>query len=259
LGKSGRKRRAARPVAARPRVEALETRDLMAAGLNTFAHWAGEISRPGEVDRLMMNFHPRDFQFPRGTAIIGFTTQADGSAFVPGMLRTVNLAPPAFNSVPSLTSLLFPLGNLTRNNPADGSQTTLTPVKFGSVPALVFPGLRSTGAYTVSAYLAGDANGDFQVDSQDLQQITADLGQRRGDAGYTVEADADGDGLVSRLDLMYAMLNAGTRTAIRPLEASLSLDLASDPERNGVVTTETFGLDATVTAGARFQMSQFHP
>ena len=55
----------------RPQVEALEDRQLLAAGLNTFARWTGETSRAGEMDQLQLTILPSDFTMPRGAAIMG--------------------------------------------------------------------------------------------------------------------------------------------------------------------------------------------
>ena len=105
--------------------------------------------------------------------------------------------------------------------------------------------------------LAGDVNGDFQVNNQDIQQIRSRIGARAdvqssasaGEEGnrpsrrarplpnrlpYLARADVDGDGRITSRDLDFAQRNLGTRVFPQPLTIQAGLDPSSDPNGDGV-------------------------
>src|SRR5437764_960729 len=83
-----------------------------------------------------------------------------------------------------------------------------------------------SGASTVDVFLVGASNGDYRVDKRDVQLIHALRGKRLGQPGYTIDADANGDGVINAADEGLARANLGAATRIRPLTLTASIDPA---------------------------------
>jgi GH35 family endo-1,4-beta-xylanase len=68
-------------------------------------------------------------------------------------------------------------------------------------------------AHDLKAYVFGDVNGDLAVTCADLSAATASVGKRTGQAGFSVAADIDQNGLVDIRDIsgISRQLPAGTR------------------------------------------------
>lgn len=68
-------------------------------------------------------------------------------------------------------------------------------------------------AHDLKAYVYGDVNGDLAVSCADLSAATASIGKRTGQAGFSVAADLDQNGLVDIRDIsgISRLLPLGTR------------------------------------------------
>lgn len=67
----------------------------------------------------------------------------------------------------------------------------------------------TAGGYTIEVYVAGDVNGDLQIDGLDSQLQAAALGTTSGDPGYDAAADTDRDGDVDATDVQNLAANFG--------------------------------------------------
>jgi type VI protein secretion system component Hcp len=87
----------------------------------------------------------------------------------------------------------------------------------------------STGAFDVTVTLAGDVNGDHQVDSQDLETIQSLRGVRAGQPGYLAAADVNHNGIIGAGDLRLAKRNVGQTATVGPITADQFLFATSGP------------------------------
>ena len=68
-------------------------------------------------------------------------------------------------------------------------------------------------AHDLKAYVFGDVNGDLAVNCSDLSAASASVGKRAGQAGFSVGADIDQNGVVDVRDIsgISRLLPVGTR------------------------------------------------
>src|SRR5207248_9737257 len=78
----------------------------------------------------------------------------------------------------------------------------------------------SIGAFSVNLFLAGDVNGDRQVNANDAKTVKKSLGKRTRQAGYSITADANLSGVIDSFDLTQATANNKDRTTLNPLPLS---------------------------------------
>src|SRR5215218_8781315 len=140
-----------RPSRTRPHrrlgIERLETRDVPAAALDPLATFAGEVTAPHEPDWVQMQVQTSS---PR--VLLTFeSTPADGSDFEPGRLTA--FAGDGAHAGPTR---------------AGGPGYTLRGVSSGMIFARTAAAAGTTGAFDLSVGLAGDVNGDHQVNAQDI-------------------------------------------------------------------------------------------
>jgi type VI secretion system secreted protein Hcp len=202
-----RKHRTRPPRARRLGIERLEGRDVPAT-LNPLALLPGEVTAPRQPDWVQMQVETNS---PR--ALLTFETDAtDGSAFVPGRVSVfagagAHVGSPGMVSRPGYS---------------------LRAVSSGMFFARVAAARASTGAYNLSVGLAGDVNGDHQVDAQDLDAIRALWGTRAGQAGYDPAADVNHNGVIGSGDVALARRNLGVTVTAGPLTADQFLFAGSD-------------------------------
>ena len=93
------------------------------------------------------------------------------------------------------------------------------------------------GDYTLSLFVAGDANRDGKVDGADAIAIAAAKGAVRGGAGYSEALDADGNGVIESGDLQLLMQNAGFTPNRAPVVVAGTVKTHVDLDVNAPVST----------------------
>jgi hypothetical protein len=207
-------------------IERLEERRLLASGLGAFASFPDQVVAPKHLDSIAIRIAPDDFPSPTGQIIIGFDVQGEGAnPLVPGRIQ---ITPKAGAKA---------LGTSTHRS-AQGTLESVTLVRMTPGAFVVnVAGKRNTGGtFRLDAFLAGDVQGNFTVNSQDLQTIQSLIGVRSNNPRYLPGADVDGNGKINRTDLSIARKNLGASTQVRPLEVSMSVDPSLDPTARDVVT-----------------------
>ncbi|MEO3780106.1 hypothetical protein ABGB16_25450 [Micromonospora sp. B11E3] len=184
-----------------------------------------------------------------GRVLVGFTLDAaPGSTLDPGMIVVRSKSgPPPYVSVPWRAD-------------TPGSKSSFTVAALapgGAYDVLLRSDKNTSGAYQLSAFLAGDANADFQVDQDDLVLIDSLAGTAYGAPAYSPWADVDRSGTINRFDRIVAALNLGAATRLRltvenPLDEALPADAltltgAAPDGFNAVSTPAAFSL-----SGAQF-------
>jgi hypothetical protein len=162
-----------------------------------FAVLEGELSDAESSRVHTLRLHPARFTLPSGQALLKLTVEHEGD-------KSVQLgAKPGFVSV----------GN-----------GLLGPLQPGSSQGFEVSG---RGAYRVLVSLAGDMDGDGDVESSDLDLLKADpITTDRIDMAV---ADLNGDDELDSEDADIAAQNLGASTRVRPLEISFALDPAHEP------------------------------
>ncbi len=84
------------------------------------------------------------------------------------------------------------------------------------------PERRTSGAYQLDVFLAGDANGDLKVGDDDIQAIEQLFGKRVGAPDYSVLADANRNGVINRVDRDAAVAKISERLLGSPCRTILS-------------------------------------
>lgn len=97
--------------------------------------------------------------------------------------------------------------------------------------------------YRVEFSLAGDVDGDGDVDQGDFDRTRASFGSRYGTAGYLAAADINGSGGIGHADLALLRSNLGNATSLKPLVNDPSFDRLDDTSR--LLTLNTSGLAGT--------------
>jgi type VI secretion system secreted protein Hcp len=199
--------RARPPKPRRLGVEPLEARDVPAWATSPLATFAGDVAAPHQPDWVQMQV-----ETPSARAFLTFeSTPADGSAFEPGRLGVFAGA-----------------GAHVWASAVNGPGYTLRAVSPGTVFARVAAAKAATGAFEVAVGLAGDVNGDHQVDAQDLDAIRAARGARVGRPRYVPAADVNHNGIIGPGDLRLARRNLGVSVQVGPLTADPFLFAGSD-------------------------------
>jgi type VI secretion system secreted protein Hcp len=234
---------AARTRARRLGVEPLEGRDVPAWAADPLATFAGDVAAPHQPDWVQMQVQTTS---PR--ALLTFeSTGADGSAFVPGRLAV----------------FAGPAGHVLTHGIVGGPGYALRAVGSGTVFARVGAAAAGTGAFDLAVGLAGDVNGDHQVDGTDLDAIRALRGTRAGQPAYVAAADVNHNGLIGPTDLLLARRNLGNAVTVGPLTADQLLFAglgALDPRDVRVTPTVQPGLSLSVPAiqnGAPIALESF--
>lgn len=214
-----RRRRVRKPEGFRAQVFALEARTLLSTAPNAFARidGAADISSGQAITKVRMS--PSDFDSLRDRILIGFSATALAGSPDPGPIGIVSRG----------RGVAMPV--LSRSQ--DSSDLLLATVGHGPYALHV----ETPGAYRLYASLAGDANGDFRVNANDLRLIRSLQGVSTGDLRYRVGADVDGDGLIGGHDLALAKFNRGASTRIRPLATTIALASGTPRDASGRVTT----------------------
>lgn len=220
-------------------LDSLESRVLLSS-VTGFANFQGRITGPSG-DAITVQVDPSDFDTALGGRVLlrVEARAADGSRLDPGVTDLES-------ATPGGVRILARRADVPRGARAS---VTIASVLPGALTIRPRPEGRTTGDYTLSVSLAGDTNGDNQIDRSDLLAIRRALGRRSTANGVAPGADVDGDGRVSLVDLGITARNFGASTRIRPLSASLRLDPAADPDGDGKVTKGTVDLTGRTAPG----------
>jgi hypothetical protein len=111
----------------------------------------------------------------------------------------------------------------------------------------------STGAFLVEVQLVGDLNADRRVDGNDRLSLIGLL--RTG--GYSAEADANHDGILTSFDYAQMLRNVGAATTIQPLSLTLEVEPAPTivlPTGERVVGQAELEVSGTVLPGNLVQI-----
>jgi len=194
---------ARRPKAGRLRIERLEGRDVPAA--DPLATFSGTIDAPHQPGWVQMQVATSD------RVLLAFESDpAAGSAFQPGPLKVFEGEGAGSRAVGLAGAHGFALARL-------GSG-----IAFARAAG-------STGAFDVTVTVAGDVNGDHQVDAADLDVIRSLRGVRAGQAGYVPTADVNHNGVIGLGDLRLAGWNLGRTATVGPVTADQFLFANSGP------------------------------
>jgi hypothetical protein len=224
-----------RRLRARPRAEALESRDLLTGGAgNTFAIVSDSVDNPGGVVTVPFTLDPAHIHLPRGKLALGIDVATPTGSTASPYIDIV-LGP---NSKPIRQTVhtVFPGAKGAAPSNATGaviSQISI-PRSQGNKPvafAVQVSALNDTsGKFLLGFYLPGDANGDGKVDKTDIQAIRAAMNSVSGDQRYNFDADSNRDGRVNAADLALARQDMGVSTDISP-------DLSSQIDPTSITST----------------------
>jgi type VI secretion system secreted protein Hcp len=194
--------------ARRLRVDRLEARDVPATVVDPLATFSGTVDAPRQPGWVQMQV-----ETPSRVLLAFETEPAAGSSFQPGPLKMFE---------------------------GEGAQSRAVGVAgiHGYALATVTSGVAfaraggargSVGGFDVNVTLAGDVNGDHQVDAQDLDMIRALRGVRAGEPGYLAAADVNHNGVIGVGDLQLAARNVGKTATVGPITADQFLFADSGP------------------------------
>lgn len=229
---------------ARPVVDRLDPRTLLAVG-PTFGVVQGTLAS-GSTNPVL-HVDARDFRLAAGgRVVLRIVAHGTGdgrldpgptglSSAVPGGVRVLGRAANAFGTHASVT---------------------LAAVRPGVLTMLPRAEHGTTGAYTIDLGLAGDVDGNFQVDRRDLRIIRNALGQSAGVGGQSAAADVNGDGRIGLVDLLAAARNLGASTRIRPLSVTAQVDPDDDPNGDGVVNKPNVDVVGQAAPGATVRVDR---
>lgn len=208
-------------------LDRLEPRTLLST-VSGFASFQGQIGGSA-ADPIIAQLSPDDFRPAAGRRVVLRleARAANGSLLDPD---ATNLE----SATPGAARILSRRSNV----PGGTASVTVAAVRAGSLTIRPQSEGGTEGDYHLSVSLAGDANGDFRVDRRDIRAIRLALGRSATAPSVAPGADVNGDGWVGALDLAFALRNRGASTDLRPLEATLGLDPAADPDGDGTVDAD---------------------
>lgn len=222
--------------------DALEERTLLTGA--SFAQFAGNLTPQQTSTTVAFRVLPDDFHLLRGAVQLGFVLEsAPDHAINPGLIKVTA------DKGASLTLAQR------ADCPGTTDSFTMAWVTPGTFNVRVKGQGGTTGAWSLDAFLIGDANGDYRVDGKDVALIRSLRGKSASDAAYVAAADANRDGIVDGKDVNCAQANHGAVARLRPLAISVSLDPTSDADGNGVVLQPNVLLVGQTTPGATVQLS----
>jgi hypothetical protein len=213
-------------------LDRLEPRSLLST-VTGFASFQGRIAGSG-ADPMIAQVSSADFSPAIGGRVVLRleARAANGSLLDPDATTLESATPGGARILASRADV-----------PRGTASVTVASVRPGSLTIRPRAEGGSEGNFNLTVSLAGDANGDFRVDRRDVVAIRRALGRPVGASGGAPGTDVDGDGRVSLLDLAFALRNLGATTDLRPLEATLGLDPAADPDGDGRVGAGTDKVD----------------
>ncbi len=204
-------------------VEGCESRALMAS--NVFAVVEGIVPEGAKTAEVRFHVDPGDFDMTRHA--LGFVIKATGE-----------------------NGQILKIGRVAG---LDGAQTggqqntrfgsTVVKVGEGDYGFQVRTNAVSGKTFRVEFSLAGDVDGDGDVDQGDFEQTRASYGARFGTARYLAAADTNGSGGIGHADLALLRSNLGNATSLKPLVNAADFDRLHETSR--LVTLNTSGVAGT--------------
>ncbi len=169
--------------------EPLEDRTMLDAA-NSFAQFSGVVPAAGSVQQIPITLSTSNYTLPGSKAVIGFQVEAAGGSSLDPAAVTITTAS---GTTVQPTYVNADLGGTTQS-------LALASLTYGSYNLAVGGDRGTSGAFQLNAFLAGDANGDHQIDLADGSLIHSLIGTVSGDGRYRVEADSNLDGMISSFD-----------------------------------------------------------
>ncbi|MCS7468222.1 putative Ig domain-containing protein [Stieleria sp. ICT_E10.1] len=213
------------------RHELLERRDLLAADpANVIAHLSGHSDHASQIP---FEVHTEDFVSVRGTQVLTFRVDsAAGSSLNP-----------AAAVVHDASGTVYPLNYSQHDLPGSTSSVIVAELTPGQYTLDIAAEGDNSGAFDVSVGLAGDLDGDGQVQ---LNDRSAMIGLLRG-RSYQVEADVNQDGRLTSFDTGHLLRNLGVVTSISPL--TVTATLAPEPDASLADGTSLTRISAQTVVG----------
>ncbi|HEV8604728.1 MAG TPA: Ig-like domain-containing protein [Tepidisphaeraceae bacterium] len=210
-------------------VERMEERVLLAAGTaaaNVFAQFEGVVAGGHSSVTIPISFSSSNFTFKGGKAVLGVQVVADAGSKLDAAVVQIR---------DSRNRVVTPI--FTNSNLASKKQSlALADFSVGKYKLVVASERNTSGAFFVKVFLAGDVNGDRQVNANDAKTVKKNLGKRVGKGGYSVSADANLSGTIDAFDVAQAKANNKDRTTLNPL----SLAVAPVPALTAVLADGSF-------------------
>ncbi len=239
-------KRPARPLrhpARRARIsfERLEDRTLLDAS-NIFAQFEGAVPAAGSVQRIPITISKSNFTLPGSQAVIGFEVQAPtGSSLDPAAVTITTSS----GATVTPTYVNANLGGTTQS-------LILASLTYGSYNLAVGGDRGTSGAFQLNVFLAGDADGNHQINLADGSLIRSLIGSVAGDGRYIVAADSNLDGMISSFDYTQWRYNLNDATSVTPLALSLQTPpgLVTLPSGSLATATAAITLNGTTNPGA---------
>jgi hypothetical protein len=236
--------------------ELLESRDLLTGGVGSlFAVIPATVPNAGSTVDIPFTLAADQFHAPRGHFTLGIDVSAvSGSPMIVSVdnaqLRTLHRATHAqYDPIVSAK-----LAGRTQTSAAVVDVALSQHLTHDAVRITEDPG--SSGFLRLGFYLPGDINGDGTVTRADIQAIQSSMGARYGDPRYSIDADSNRDGLISKNDVTIARRNLGVRTTVTPV-FTLSPDPAAGiNSHTGLTTVQNLTFVGTATPGATIVLDQ---
>lgn len=182
------------------------------------ASFSGTLSNPSQEDRITFELDASQMQLNvRGGVDLTFVMSSVLSAASPVDPGLITIHSKGNGSVRQ--TMRRPD---TANSTASIVLATLTP---GRYEIAVRGEHKTTGPYRLDVLLAGDANGDFKVDTSDVALIAQLEGTKKSEANYSQIADVDRNGVINGGDQQRVIANLGAQfvppASNNPLEQTL--------------------------------------
>ncbi len=216
---------------------------VIAPGTATTAYIDGDLGGPAQFSGQTVNFDMTAgvtdrfaFRFDQaelnstatGSVILRVVVEGTAGSYVPGIPTIAGLTPRSVEVVGNQVVALFAI-----------DQPGLYVVALtGATPTAV-------GAYTLNLSVAGDLNGDGNVDGNDSALFAAALGSAVGQSNYNFAADLNGDGKVDGadqvlLDSDYGFHATTATVPTAPARPTFALDVNSATPGGNGTTTDSF-------------------
>jgi len=195
--------------------EVLENRTLLAN--NVFAQFDGLVPDSFSKQRISIVLTPSDFSLRGGSTVLGFHLEAaQGSSLDPAAVQI-------HTADGTLVTPKYVNSDLDGNT----QSLALAALTYGAYTLDIAGDRGTSGAFHLDIFLAGDANGDRQVNLADGQLIESLYGTTSASTNYSQEADANLDGRIDSFDYTQWRTNLGDFTSLNPL--TLTADLSPSP------------------------------